>query len=60
MRQIYNINDGWLFAVSNGGWEMVDLPHTWNGFDGQDGGDDYYRGVASYSKPVRKFLLPKA
>ena len=26
----------------------VSLPHTWNAFDGQDGGNDYWRGVGIY------------
>lgn len=60
MRQVVNINEGWMFTRANSGFGMVDIPHTWNGIDGQDGGDDYYRGVCMYSKPVRRSLLPKA
>ncbi|MGN0744215.1 MAG: glycoside hydrolase family 2 protein [Christensenellales bacterium] len=30
----------------------VDLPHTWNNFDGQDGGGDYYRAKCFYKKNV--------
>ena len=26
----------------------VALPHTWNAFDGQDGGNDYWRGIGTY------------
>ena len=26
----------------------VQLPHTWNAFDGQDGGNDYWRGIGNY------------
>ena len=26
----------------------VALPHTWNAFDGQDGGNDYWRGIGVY------------
>lgn len=33
-------------------WEKVDLPHTWNGKDGQDGGNDYYRGKCFYAKEL--------
>lgn len=36
--------------------DQVDLPHTWNGLDGQDGGDDYYRGYGCY---YRVFDRPK-
>ena len=60
MRQIVNINEGWMFSKVNSAWEMIDFPHTWNGYDGQDGGDDYFRGTCMYSKPVRRMLLPKA
>lgn len=60
MRQIVNINESWMFSKVNSAWEMVDFPHTWNGYDGQDGGDDYFRGTCMYSKPIRKSLLPKA
>ena len=27
---------------------VVALPHTWNAFDGQDGGNDYWRGIGTY------------
>lgn len=33
--------------------EKIDLPHTWNGIDGQDGGSDYYRGVCWYRKEIK-------
>ncbi|MGN0522604.1 MAG: glycoside hydrolase family 2 protein [Eubacterium sp.] len=29
-------------------WQSVIIPHTWNNLDGQDGGNDYYRGSAWY------------
>lgn len=29
---------------------LVDLPHTWNAVDGQDGGNDYLRGKSCYRK----------
>ena len=35
-------NSAWEFSKENNPdatWEMIDLPHTWNGIDGQDGGD---------------------
>jgi beta-galactosidase len=32
--------------------EVVQLPHTWNARDGQDGGGDYYRGPGWYWRPV--------
>ena len=27
---------------------VVALPHTWNNLDGQDGGNDYWRGIGTY------------
>ena len=27
---------------------QVALPHTWNNLDGQDGGNDYWRGIGTY------------
>jgi beta-galactosidase len=55
------INTGWVFIrgdlaraalreCSETGWENVTLPHTWNRLDGQDGGNNYYRGAAWYRK----------
>ena len=41
-------------------WCWVNLPHTWNDIDGQDGGNDYYRGTAYYSNIIKKSELPKA
>ena len=32
--------------------EAITLPHTWNALDGQDGGNDYYRGVCTYRIPL--------
>ena len=38
----------------------MNLPHTWNAIDGQDGGNDYYRGVCYYAKALKKHDLPEA
>ena len=54
MRQIITINLGWAFAKGvtlapaaiDSSWEVVILPHSWNAVDGQDGGNDYWRGTA--------------
>ena len=64
MRNVLNINASWVFykntaelsARENG--EKVDLPHTWNATDGQDGGNDYFRGTCLYVKTVAKNELP--
>ena len=41
-------------------WCWVNLPHTWNDIDGQDGGNDYYRGTAYYANIIKKSELPEA
>ncbi len=41
------------------GGERVNLPHTWNGKDGQDGGNDYFRGTCCYVKSIKKSELPE-
>ncbi|MBR5288482.1 MAG: glycoside hydrolase family 2 protein [Clostridia bacterium] len=61
MKAILNINSGWLFIKDTAqapdtpdcAGERIDLPHTWNAQDGQDGGNDYFRGSCCY---VRKLL----
>ncbi len=63
MRRIININDGWKFVKEDVGAEQaagapgerVNVPHTWNGTDGQDGGDDYLRTRCWY---VKEFDAP--
>ena len=60
MRKIVNINENWQFfkATAFGGerenGEILNLPHTWNALDGQDGGNDYYRGTCLYVKKILK------
>ena len=56
MRTIVSFNEGWLFT-KQGKDEPVTLPHTWNAVDGQDGGDDYYRGACRYTKQFPKSAL---
>ena len=36
------------FAKFGESWQTVALPHTWNNLDGQDGGNDYWRGIGTY------------
>lgn len=52
MREIRNINADWQFSKNQETWENINLPHTWNGTDGQDGGNDYYRGECVYKKQI--------
>ena len=56
MRTITNINRDWTFEdPKTKELFQIDLPHTWNNEDGQDGGGDYYRGQAVYQ---HKFSCP--
>ena len=38
--------------------EAIALPHTWNAVDGQDGGNDYYRGTCWYTLALAKPTIP--
>ena len=66
MRVVKQFNDNWYFTKSaevptavGEGFEKVTLPHTWNALDGQDGGNDYYRGTCHYLKTFAKGDLPE-
>ena len=48
MRQIINLNQDWQFTGLDGATIQVNIPHTWNNIDGQDGGNDYKRGTCTY------------
>lgn len=48
LRTNIKLMKGWYFTGRDGAEVQVDLPHTWNAIDGQDGGNDYYRGTCSY------------
>ena len=50
MRKTTIINDNWLFRYHDGTETVLNLPHTWNAQDGQDGGNDYWRGTCVYEK----------
>ncbi len=65
MRKIINLNENWLFKkdesdISARDGELISLPHTWNALDGQDGGNDYFRGECLYVKTLEKASLPTA
>ena len=65
MRSILNFNSSWNFFKATSdinvkeGAELVNLPHSWNALDGQDGGNDYYRGSCVYTKAFAKADLPE-
>lgn len=35
-------------AIDDSKWDDINLPHTWNNLDGQDGGGNFYRGIGWY------------
>ena len=49
MRKTTLWNDNWTF-IKEKTETPVTLPHTWNAQDGQDGGNDYFRGTCLYYK----------
>lgn len=65
MRSVLNFNRSWSFfkgtndpEVREGG-QVLDLPHTWNATDGQDGGNDYFRGSCTYTRSFALSELPE-
>ena len=68
MRTILSLNPEWAFLkdvkqIPNAmpaEYETVSLPHTWNALDGQDGGNDYFRGTCVYAKKLCKNELPES
>lgn len=67
MRSIVSINKAWKFKKGEAkapsalpqDWQTLDLPYTYNGEDGQDGGNDYYRGCACFVKELSAEDFPK-
>ena len=67
MRNIKVINQDWAFAKKvktapasiPADWEKLSLPYTWNGKDGQDGGNDYFRGTCAFAKTLTAAELPE-
>lgn len=57
MRNSICLNRNWTFYGPKGTPETINLPHTWNAVDGQDGGNDYWRGTCTYEKtfPMPEF-----
>ncbi len=67
MREIKNFNRGWHFlryVEDNRGQipkntERINLPHTWNCEDGEDGGGDYLRTPCAYYKSFSSDDIPR-
>ncbi len=64
-----DLDAGWRFVrqdesdaqrptFDDAAWQTVSLPHTWNNLDGQDGGNNYYRGPGWYRRHLD--LRPRA
>ena len=60
-RVLIDINDNWKFhkgdvagaegvSFDDSLWQTINIPHTWNALDGEDGGNNYYRGIGWYRK----------
>lgn len=62
MKNIMALNGGWKFVKEAAGpkeaaiqmGKKICLPHTWNAKDGQDGGNDYYRGCCFYVRSLKR------
>jgi len=63
-REVFDLNGGWKFVKSDvpaasakvfddSGWQDIKVPHTYNGLDAQDGGDDYFRAATWYRRRWR-------
>jgi beta-galactosidase len=65
------IDDGWVFldadaagaeapGFDDSGFSPITLPHTWNALDGENGGNDYRRGVGWYRRhlPAASLAAP--
>ena len=68
MREIISLNRKWAFSKSceavptevSNKWDFVNLPHSWNAIDGQDGDNDFYRGACYYVKALNKADFPES
>lgn len=54
MRTVTKLMKNWQFTGPDGKVTAVDLPHTWNNIDGQDGGNDYKRCTCLYQTGFAK------
>ena len=67
MRQTISLNRKWAFVMAPEGVPsampapayFVNVPHSWNAIDGQDGAGDYYRGTCAYVKNLSFEDLPE-
>ena len=68
MRQIVSLNRKWAFTMDAAHDPAampslpyyVNVPHSFNAIDGQDGAGDYYRGTCWYVKQLERDDIPAA
>ena len=68
MRQIISLNRKWAFTMDAAHDPaampqrpyFVNVPHSFNAIDGQDGAGDYYRGTCWYVKNIDREEIPSA
>ena len=68
MRQIISLNRKWAFTMDAAHDPaampqrpyFVNVPHSFNAIDGQDGAGDYYRGTCWYVKDIDREEIPSA
>ncbi|MBU8906521.1 glycoside hydrolase family 2 protein [Desertibacillus haloalkaliphilus] len=69
MREIININQGWVFKKEDVAgaeqvvhdtkdWQNVSVPHSWNAVDGANG-FEFYKGACWYRRPLDIPELPE-
>ena len=67
MRNIVSLNRKWAFVMGQSELPaampqpayFVNVPHSWNAIDGQDGAGDFYRGLCWYVKTLSHEDLPE-
>ena len=59
MREIISLNENWTLSFPKGDHvtEQVNLPHTWNAVDGNDGNGSYLLPVRAAAPMLRCSLL---
>ena len=60
-RRVLDLDSNWTFIrqdvagaenpfLDDSSWTKLNLPHTWNNLDGEEGNTNYYRGIGWYRK----------
>ena len=61
MREIISLNENWTLSFPKGdhATEQVNLPHTWNAVDGNDGNGSYLRTTGVYTRTFTALKQPR-